>query len=101
MNYDMHHIVKAIHSASQATKINVIPTNDKKFIALNFGVHIETKIRKTNEVTVYEYLRFIDSFQFMPGSLDKLNQILPADKFTVLDNFYRGYSADHRKLLKN
>ena len=100
MNYGMHHVVKALHSASQDTKINVIPTNDEKFIALNFGVHIETKKRKTNEVTVYEYLRFIDSFQFMPGSLDKLIQTLPADKFTILDNFYRGYSADQRKLLK-
>ena len=100
MDYDMHHIVKALHSASQDTKINVIPTNDEKFIALNFGVHIETKKRKTIEVTVYEYLRFIDSFQFMPGSLDKLIQTLPADKFTILDNFYRGYSADQRKLLR-
>ena len=54
MKYDMHHIVKALHSASQDTKINVIPTNDKKLIALNFGVHNETKKRKTNEVTVYE-----------------------------------------------
>ena len=100
MNYDMHHIVKALHSASQDTKINGIPTNDKKFIALNFGVHIETKKRKTIEVTVYENLRSIHSFQFMPDNLDKLIQTSPADKFTILDNFSRGYSADQRKLLK-
>ena len=42
MNYDLHHIVKSLHLASQSTKIEVIPTNDEKFIALNFGVFIET-----------------------------------------------------------
>ena len=41
MNYDLHHIVKSLHSASQSTKIEVIPTNDEKFIALNFGIFIE------------------------------------------------------------
>ena len=100
MNSGKHRIVKAFHSASQDTKIIVIPINDEKFIALNFEVHIETKKRKTNEVFVIEYLRFIASFQFMPVSLEKLIQTLPADKFTILDNFYRGYSADQRKLLR-
>ena len=66
MNYDLHHIVKSLHSASKSTKIEVIPTNDEKFIALNFGVFIETQKPKRDEVPVYQYLRFIDSFNFMP-----------------------------------
>ena len=100
MNYDLHHIEHALHSASQSTKIEVIPTNDEKFIALNFGVFIETRKRKRDEVAVYEYHRFIDSFKFMPCSLDKLVQSLTDTKFSLLDHFYRGYTDEQRKLLK-
>ena len=100
MNYDLHHIVKSLHSASQSTKIEVIPTNDEKFIALNFGVFIDTRKRKRDEVAVYEYLRFIDSFKFMPCSLGKLVQSLPDTKFSLLDNFFRDYTDEQRKLLK-
>ena len=99
MNYDLNHIVK-LHSASQSTKIEVIPTNDEKFFALNFGVFIETRKRKRDEVAVYEYLRFIDSFKFMPCSLDKLVQSLPDSKFSLLEHFYWGYTDEQRKLLK-
>ena len=35
MNYDLHHIVKTLHSATANVKIEVIPTNDEKFIALS------------------------------------------------------------------
>ena len=37
----------------------------------------------------------------MPSSLSKLVQTLPHDKFTILDNFYRGYSHEQRELLKH
>ena len=100
MNYELHHIVKTLHSATANVKIEVIPTNDEKFIALNYGVYIETRRRKRDEFAIYEYLRFIDSFKFMPSSLSKLVQTLPHDKFTILDKFYRGYSHE-RELLKH
>ena len=91
MNYDLH-IVKSLHSASQSTKIEVIPTNDEKFIALNFGVFIGTRKRKHDEVAVYEYLCFIDNFKFMPCSLDKLVESLPDTVFSprpLLSGLYR------------
>ena len=94
MNYDLHHIVKAIHTASQTTKFDVIATNDEKFIALNFGIFMEKRKRKRGEVTVHEYLRFIDSFKFMPCSLEKFVETLPENKFSLLDNFFRGYTED-------
>ena len=84
--YDLHHIVKRLHSASENVNIDVIPTNDEKFTAMNYGVYIETRKRKRDKVFVYEYLRFIDSFKFMPSSLSKLVQTLPDDKFSILDN---------------
>ena len=92
--------MKSLQSASQSTKIEVIPTNDAKFIELNFGVFIESRKGQRDEFPVYEYLRFIDSFKFMPCSLDKLVQNLPDTKFSLLDQFYRGYTDEKRKLLK-
>ena len=100
MNYDLHHIVKAIHTASQTTKFDVIATNDEKFIALNFGIFMEKRKRKRCEVSVHEYLRFIDSFKFMPCSLEKLVETLPENKFSFLDSFFRGYTEDQRALMK-
>ena len=49
---------------------------------------------------VYEFLRFIDGFKFMPSRLSKLVETLPHDKFSILENFYRGYSQEQRELLK-
>ena len=89
MNYDSHHIEKSLHSSSQSTKIEIIPTNDEKFIALNIGVFIQTRKRRRDEVAVYENLRFIDSFKFTPCNLDKLIKFLPDTYFSLLDNFYR------------
>ena len=100
MKYDLYHIVKTLHSATENVKIEVIPTNDENFIALNYGLYIESRSRKRDEVAIYDYLRYIDSFKFMPSSLSKLVQTLPQDKFTILDNFYRGYSHEQRELLK-
>ena len=101
MKYDLYHIVKTLHSATANVKIEVIPTNDENFIALNYGLYIESRSRKRDEVAIYDYLRYIDSFKFMPSSLSKLVQTLPQDKFTILDNFYRGYSHEQRELLKH
>ena len=99
MNY-LHHIVKSIHTASRTTKFDVTATNDEKFIALNFGIFMENRKRKRGEVIVHENLRFIDSFKFMPCSLEKLVETLPENKFSLLDSFFRGYTEDQRALLK-
>ena len=50
MNYDLHHIVKTLHSASENVKIDVSPIDDEKFVALNYGVYIERRKRKRDEV---------------------------------------------------
>ena len=100
INYDLHHFVNYLHSASQSTKIEVRPTNDEKFIALIFGLFIERRKSKRDEVAVNGYLRFIDSFKFMPCRLDKLVQSLTDTKFSLRDHFYPGYTNEQRKLFK-
>ena len=50
MNYDLHRIVKAIHTALRTKKFDVITTKDEKFIALNFGIFMEKRKRKRGEI---------------------------------------------------
>ena len=49
--------------------------------------------------TVFEYLRFIDSYRFMGASLEKLVSYLPEDKFEILDKVFPDYSKVERNLL--
>ena len=56
--------------------------------------------RKLDEFASYENFLFVDSFKFMPGSLDKLLQSLLDIKISLPDHFYQGYTDEQRKLLK-
>ena len=65
-SYDSHLIIKGYK------RVSVIPSNTEKFIAFQIGK-----------------LRFLDSFQFLAASLDKLVKSLPADSFKFITKFSR------------
>ena len=99
-NYDLHHICKNLHHFSDDCRIQVIPLTDEKYISLSIGVKVETYIdSRGKEKSVYEYLRFIDSYRFMASSLDKLVSFLPKDRFTLLDSCFPGYNRAELELL--
>ena len=62
--YDAHFIMQAI-GKEKKLDINCIPNNMEQYIAFMLGKH----------------LVFLDSFQFMASSLDRLAADLPEDKF--------------------
>ena len=68
-NYDAHLIIKG-YQRGDSHDISVIPSNTEKFIAFQIGK-----------------LRFLDSFQFLTASLDKLVNTLPADAFKFTSKF--------------
>ena len=68
-NYDSHLIIKG-YERGVSRNISVIPSNTEKFIAFQIGK-----------------LRFLDSFQFLTASLDKLVNSLPADAFKFTSKF--------------
>ena len=63
-------------------------------------VFIEERPGRTNRlIQVYEDLRFLDSFQFMNTSLEKLVDSLPDDSFRILDKHFEDYQTSDVKLL--
>ena len=99
-NYDLHHVCLHIHKFKPGCKIDIIPSTDEKYITLSVGVPIKTYRDNTGATrTVYEYLRFIDSYRFMACSLDKLVSYLPEEKFGILDKCFSEFTDQDRKLL--
>ena len=66
--YDSHFIIQKL--GEFGLDISVIPTNSEKFMSFTWGKKIV----------------FIDSFQFMPSSLEKLASNLSKDKYKYLEN---------------
>nr|DAC81386.1 TPA_asm: PolB [Parasteatoda house spider adintovirus] len=77
--YDSHHIIKTMSKIGNK-RISCIGTNAEQFITFSIG-----------------HLQFLDSFQFIPASLDKLVSNLGEDEFHVLSS---QFSPDQLPLLK-
>ena len=84
--YDIHYICTIINR-SNANKFSVIPTTNEKYISFTFSVRLNSFVDKNGVIkNVYEDMRFLDSFKFMPQSLEKLAGFLPKEKFTYLES---------------
>ena len=87
-NYDAHLFVKELSKCPG--KLNVIPETAEKYIfiskSLKVGEYFNKKLEKT--MPINRELRFLDSFRFLPSSLDKLASNLTSDKLHNLRNCY-------------
>ena len=99
-NYDIHHLCKNLHEFDPECKVDIIPLTDEKYVTLSIGVKVNSFTDK-NGVTknVYEYLRFIDSYRFLPSSLDKLVSYLPPENFKIMDTYFENYQPVEKELL--
>ncbi|XP_035216330.1 uncharacterized protein LOC118189772, partial [Stegodyphus dumicola] len=88
-HYDAHHIMQGLGKKIEDHQIEVIATNMEKYITFALS-------KKHNKIKVS--LQFIDSFQFLNTSLEKLVQNLPAEKFNILKENVR--EGDLSLLLK-
>ena len=85
--YDIHHICTIINKSNANNKFSVIPTSDEKYISFTFSVWVNSFVDKNGVIkNVYEDMRFLDSFKFMPQSLEKLAGFLPKEKFTYIES---------------
>ena len=100
-NYDLHHVILALQGSNMRNTISIIPSTDEKFIALEIVVLIKMRPNKNGvDKPVYEHIRLLDSFRFMPSSLDTLAKNLPANEFIHLENYFSDWPKSSVDMLK-
>ena len=71
--------------------INCIPNNEEKYISFSKDIVVGEYTNKNGKVVaVKQQLRFVDSFKFMPSSLDKLTENLDKNCCVNTGKFYKG-----------
>ncbi|KAL4153048.1 hypothetical protein QTP88_000881 [Uroleucon formosanum] len=87
--YDAHLFIKEFGNDNK--RIKLIPNNEEKYIS--FSKMMPRKVtRKGKEIVIYTELRFIDSFKFLPSSLNKLTNNLRNDSKLNLRNKFKELS---------
>ena len=82
--YDSHHLIKNLN-----LKLTVVPCTDENY--LSFSLHVPVGEYMTKEGTMktkYEEMIFLDSFRFLPESLDSLFRSLTDADFNVLRKYF-------------
>jgi hypothetical protein len=89
--YDSHLFIKKLSGG----KINCIPNNEEKYISFSREVVVDKFINKEGkECEVKRELRFLDSFRFMPSSLDALSKNLTKEQCKNIGSRYKGKQLD-------
>jgi len=94
-NYDAHLFIKKIFIKNPKERLECIPNNEEKYISFSKEIvlcHITDE--EGERKPVKREIRFIDSFRFMPTSLDALIKKLDTEQGKNLKKFY----SDIRKL---
>ena len=87
--YDSHLFIKNLGVTEG--NINCIPNNEEKYISFSKDIVVGEYTNKNGKViTIKQQLRFIDSFKFMPSSLDKLVENLDKNCCVNMSKFYKG-----------
>ena len=95
--YDSHLFIKNLSFTKGS--MDCIPNNEEKYISFTKKIKVdEYKNKKTGEVKDINFnIRFIDSFKFLPASLEALVNNLPEEAFNNLGRYYTG---DKLRLVK-
>ena len=96
--YDSHLFITKLASNFRGEKVDVIPTNEQKYIS--FTKHSQVGIYKDKlgkEHNIYFKLRFVDSLKFMNAGLETLVINLPKNKFKNLEERFTGRKLELAK----
>lgn len=84
-NYDSHLFIKKL--ALKKESIQVLAQNKEKYITFSKQILVDKTNDKKPKKTFIK-LRFVDSFRFLPASLDKLSQTLETHQCVEVRKFY-------------
>ena len=97
-NYDSHLFITKLASKVNGEKVEVIPTNEQKYISFTkFSQVDKYNDKEGKEKNIYFKLRFVDSLKFMNSSLDSLSKNLPKNKFKNLEERFFGEQLELSK----
>ena len=91
--YDTHMFIKDI--AETPGEINCIAKTEENYISFSKTITVDTFVKDGKEIKVPKYIRFLDSFRFMPSSLSEL-----AGNLTRHENLSRYFVWEKLKLVK-
>ena len=76
-------------------RLTAYHANEEKYISFSREVVVDKFVNKEGkEITVKRELRFLDSFRFMPSSLDALSKNLSKEQCKNIGEFYKGRQLD-------
>lgn len=100
LNYDSHFLIEILSSAFSG-KIDIIPINNEHYISFTKEVddsivHCEQTDKFYNQKMK---IRFIDSYRFLPSSLQKLASYLPRDRLIITNKEWSHLTPEKFNLL--
>ncbi|XP_065650901.1 uncharacterized protein LOC136079114 [Hydra vulgaris] len=88
--YDGHVFIKKL----SGRKLSCIPNNEEKYISFSREIKVDEYIKEGKKFEVKRKLRFLDSYRFMPFSLDALSKNLTRDQCKNIIKLYSGKQLD-------
>ncbi|XP_065645294.1 uncharacterized protein LOC136075785 [Hydra vulgaris] len=88
--YDSHLFIKKLSGG----KLSCIPNIEEKYISFSREINVGEYIEEDKTVDIKREIRFLDSYRFMPSSLDVLSKNLTKDQCKNIGEFYKGIQLD-------
>ncbi|XP_065654802.1 uncharacterized protein LOC136081417 [Hydra vulgaris] len=82
--YDSHLFIKKLSGG----KLSCIPNNEEKYISFSREIKVDEYIKEGKKFEVKRELRFLDSYRFMPSSLEALSKNLSKDQCKNIGKLY-------------
>ncbi|XP_065654942.1 uncharacterized protein LOC136081545 [Hydra vulgaris] len=88
--YDSHLFIKKLSGG----KLSCIPNNEEKYISFSREIKVGEFIKDGKSVEIKRQIRFLDSYIFMPSSLDSLSKNLSKEQCKNIRKLYSGKQLD-------
>lgn len=85
-NYDSHLFIKKL--ALNEENVDVIAQNKEKYVSFSKRILVE-KSSNPKIPSTYMKIKFVDSFRFLPRSLDKLSQTLESSQCSEIRKYFQ------------